>query len=166
MPKYMSIQDVDKMIVEISQEDEAVSVQGKNIIIAVGSNPSIPGFLKGIKNIVTSEEFWGYNDIPKDIAVIGGGVIGCEYSASLAELGYNVSLIEMEERLLTLEDDDISQAIFLALTRAGVDVNLSSRLEEVKQEHNSIKLILSDKKEIKNPFDITVAETLETLEIN
>ncbi|MFH1715634.1 MAG: FAD-dependent oxidoreductase [Elusimicrobiota bacterium] len=135
---------VSDNVVRIFKDNESVDVEAKHIIIAAGSKPSIPKFLIGKENVINSEDFWSLESIPQNIAVIGGGVIGCEYASALSALGYNITLIEMEERLLLSEEKDISQALYSELSRSGINIRCGEKVNSIETNNDkTLRLILS-----------------------
>ena len=59
------------------------------------------------EKIVTSDEILNLEDVPKDLLIVGGGVVGCEFASIFAELGSNVVLVEILEDILPGEDGEI-----------------------------------------------------------
>jgi pyruvate/2-oxoglutarate dehydrogenase complex dihydrolipoamide dehydrogenase (E3) component/uncharacterized membrane protein YdjX (TVP38/TMEM64 family) len=124
---------VDPWTVEIRAEDGSTQqLTTRSIVIAAGAAPFVPD-LPGLADsgYVTSDTLWerfsALGAIPERIAVLGGGPIGCELALALAQLGAKVSLVEMADRLLLREDDDVSAAALKSLQSARVDVRLSTR---------------------------------------
>jgi dihydrolipoamide dehydrogenase len=117
-----------------------------NLIIAVGTSPSIPKEWMGIDGIYTSETFWNLNNLPKNITIIGGGVIGCEYASSLSILGYNINLIEKMDSILSREDSDVSSSLLRELKKRNVNVLLGKDIKSIKKENNNLVLDLENEK--------------------
>ncbi len=105
--------------------------EGVNIIISTGSTdfiPSIPG--SDGPNIVTSREILELTDLPKSLAVIGGGVIGMEFASLFANLGIKVDVIEMMDEILPMMDRE--HARLMRRGMKGIDFHLSSLLERIE----------------------------------
>jgi len=114
-----------------------VSVDGtkittRAIIIAAGAEPFIPP-IPGLAECpyATSETLWDIEALPARLTLLGGGPIGCEMAQAFARLGSAVTLVEMADRLLLREDDEVSAAMASALTRDGVTVLTGHRAAEV-----------------------------------
>jgi pyruvate/2-oxoglutarate dehydrogenase complex dihydrolipoamide dehydrogenase (E3) component len=129
---------IDPWTVEITQNDRTVSrLTAKNFIIATGAAPFIPP-LPGIENsgYLTSETMWdalsGRPKIPARIVILGGGPIGCELAQSFQRLGSQVTIIEMEGRLLGKEDTDAADIIEAHLRGEGVTVLLNHKALRVE----------------------------------
>ncbi|OGS52362.1 MAG: pyridine nucleotide-disulfide oxidoreductase [Erythrobacter sp. RIFCSPHIGHO2_12_FULL_63_10] len=119
---------VDPWTVEIAREDGTVQrLTTRAIVIAAGAEPIVPP-LPGIEDsgYLTSDTLWDefarLDDLPRRIAVLGGGPIGCELSQAFARLGAEVSQIEMGPRLLPREDADVAGIVCAAQKEAGVTV--------------------------------------------
>lgn len=119
---------VDPWTVEIrSHEGQVERLTTRSIVIAAGAAPFIPD-LPGLDEVgyVTSdtlwEEFAQLDAIPKRLAVLGGGPIGCELAQAMARLGSEVTLIQREDRLMPREDEDVSALAQEALRASGVTV--------------------------------------------
>lgn len=119
---------VDPWTVEIAREDgTAQRLTTRSIVIAAGAEPIVPP-LPGIEDsgYLTSDTLWDEfaqaDDLPRRIAVLGGGPIGCELSQAFARLGADVSQIEMGPRLLPREDTDVAEIVRAAQQEAGVTV--------------------------------------------
>jgi dihydrolipoamide dehydrogenase len=84
-----------------SSDGEETKIVARNIILATGSEPSsIPGYDIDGTTIVTSDHALDWTEQPERVAVIGAGVIGCEFASFLAEIGTEVHLFEMEGQLV------------------------------------------------------------------
>lgn len=95
----------------------------KNITIATGASPFVPP-IKGVEAIdyLTSENLWDIREQPKKLVVLGGGPIGLEIAQSFQRLGTEVTLVEMADRIMAKEDEDVSEEITKRLTKEGVRI--------------------------------------------
>lgn len=95
----------------------------KNITIATGASPFVPP-IKGVEAIdyLTSENLWDIREQPKKLVVLGGGPIGLEIAQSFERLGTEVTLVEMADRIMAKEDEDVSEEITKRLTKEGVRI--------------------------------------------
>ena len=97
----------------------------RSIVIAAGARPIVPP-LPGLEDVgyVTSDTLWDefakLDDIPTRIVVLGGGPIGCELSQSFARLGAQVTQVEMGDRIMVREDEEVSALARDALQADGV----------------------------------------------
>ena len=119
---------VNPWTVEVALNDGQVQrLTARSIVIAAGAQPIVPP-LPGLHEVgyVTSDTLWDafakLDDIPKRIVVLGGGPIGCELSQSFARLGAQVTQVEMAERIMLREDEEVSALAREALQADGVQV--------------------------------------------
>lgn len=119
---------VNPWTVEVTLNNGQVQrLTARSIVIAAGARPVVPP-LPGLDDVgyVTSDTLWDefakLDDIPKRIVVLGGGPIGCELSQSFARLGAQVTQVEMGERIMVREDEEVSALARDALQADGVQV--------------------------------------------
>ena len=100
----------------------AKKIQATNVILASGSVPrTIKGFPIG-GSIMTSDEVLMLNTIPKRIAVIGGGAIGCEFASTFADLGSQVSILEGAPKILPGLDPDVANVVVKSFTKKKINI--------------------------------------------
>ncbi|HLS84748.1 MAG TPA: FAD-dependent oxidoreductase [Burkholderiales bacterium] len=109
--------------VEVSTEDGVRTLTTRSIVIAAGARPLVPP-LEGIDRIelLTSDNVWELRELPRRLAVLGGGPIGCELAQAFARLGAQVTLVEMLPRLLPREDPEFSDMVRSRFAAEGIDV--------------------------------------------
>ncbi|BBM02373.1 NAD(P)/FAD-dependent oxidoreductase [Microbulbifer sp. GL-2] len=101
------------------------SLRARAIILATGAEPIVPPFpgLESV-NYLTSETLWNrfseLHEVPQSLVLLGGGAIGCELAQAFTRLGSRVTLVERDDRLLPLEDLEVSAAVSKALQLEGV----------------------------------------------
>ncbi|ATH06789.1 pyridine nucleotide-disulfide oxidoreductase [Halobacteriovorax marinus] len=139
----------------------------KNITIATGARPFIPA-IKGIDQVdyLSSDNIWKLEELPKNFTVIGGGPIGVELAQSFQRLGSKVSLVEMSDRILAKEDEDVSELILNQLKEEGIQVYLNSTAKEFK---GHTLIIEKDKQDISIEFDkvlLAIGRTPNTQGLN
>ena len=138
---------------EIKVGDRVITT--KNITIATGASPFIPP-IKGIDKIdyLTSNNLWSIRDLPKKFIVLGGGPIGLEMAQSFARFGSKVTVVEMGERILPREDEDVSEEVTKKLESEGVTILTKHRAVEFKQlEDKDILICETDNGAIEIEFD-------------
>ncbi|MBN2726759.1 dihydrolipoyl dehydrogenase [Candidatus Mcinerneyibacteriota bacterium] len=114
-----------------SVEVAGKSYQARNIILATGSEPVIPGFLNIRDFTMDSTALLDRSEPLSSLAVIGGGVVGVEFASIWAHLGTKVSLIEMQPSLLPTLDKKIGTRLKSMLKKKGVEVFTSRKAEKV-----------------------------------
>lgn len=128
---------VDENHLRVMNEDSAQSYSFNNAIIATGSRPiEIPGFKFGGR-VIDSTGCLNLKEVPKDLVIIGGGVIGSELGEAYANLGSNVTILEGTDRLLGPFDEDMSQLVERHFQKQGVNVitNARAQMAEDKGDH-------------------------------
>ncbi|MFA5321563.1 MAG: dihydrolipoyl dehydrogenase [Smithella sp.] len=122
-----------------SEKSEIFSAQ--NIIIAWGSVPQI---LQGItlsERVMTSDGILNLNSLPSSIIIVGGSVIGVEFATFFAELGAKVTIVEILDRIIPLEDQECADLLKQELTRLGIAINTSTKLESLKDTGSGVAML-------------------------
>ena len=109
-------------------------IESEKIIIATGSRPvEIPGYKIDKKKIVTSDEIFDIRSIPKNIDIIGAGVIGLQFATIFNEIGSKVTVFELANQVLPGEDGEIASALTRALNKKGIEINTGVKLEKPRE---------------------------------
>ena len=117
-------------------------LQAKNIIIATGSAVSrIP--LKGAELTIDSDAILELKEIPKRLAVIGGGVVGMEFAAMFAALGTKVTVLEMLPQILPMVEADLVNVYAKHLSGLGGEVHTNSKVAEVAKVGGGLQVRFS-----------------------
>ncbi len=116
---------------ELTAPDGAVTrYEADHVVIATGSRPiEIPGFSFADARILDSTKGLALPEIPKRLAVIGGGYIGLELGGVYAKLGTKVTVIEMADQILPGFDPDVVKLIDRKLRKGGVDIQLKAQAQ-------------------------------------
>ena len=116
-------------------------IEGKNIIIATGSKPSTLPFISlDKKRVITSTEALSLTEVPKNLLIIGGGVIGLELGSVYARLGAKVSVIEYLDRLIPTMDETMSRELQKVLIKLGFQCYTSHKVSEVKRVKHEVQV--------------------------
>jgi pyruvate/2-oxoglutarate dehydrogenase complex dihydrolipoamide dehydrogenase (E3) component len=103
---------------------------------------------------LTSENVWNLRALPRRLIVLGGGPIGCELAQAFARFGAEVTQVELDERLLIREDDEVSQFVRERLTSDGVGVMTGHKAVAVQREGADKWLVCAHGDEkVRLPFD-------------
>lgn len=111
---------------------DGVEIVFRQALLAAGAGPArppIPGLAEA--PALTSETVWGLRELPRRLAVLGGGSIGCELSQAFARLGSDVTVVEAAPTLLAREDPDAAAVVTAALEHDGVTVRTGSGVTAV-----------------------------------
>ena len=94
--------------VEVTGEGVKEEIKTEKIILASGSSPLRPKtFPFDDERFLSSDELLSLTEVPKNLVIIGGGAIGCEFAVIFNRLGAEVTIYEMMDHLLPLEDDEV-----------------------------------------------------------
>lgn len=120
-------------------------IHANALVIATGSSwPNLPQFPIDGRQIVTSQQILDLTQVPARLAILGGGVEGCEFAALYSGLGTQVTILELMPRLLPLEDEEISSTIERELKKRGVTVVTGTTVEKAERSSESLVLSLKD----------------------
>jgi dihydrolipoamide dehydrogenase len=101
-----------------------------NLMLATGSAPrALPGLDVDGQLIITSDEALRRNDAPKRVTIVGAGAIGVEWASMYRDFGTEVTLVEYAERIVPLEDPEISKELARLFRRRGITMHTSSTID-------------------------------------
>lgn len=139
---------IDPWTVRIQRNDGTEqTLTANSIVLATGARPFVPP-LPGIEDsgYLTSDTLWEtfseLDSVPKRLVILGGGPIGCELSQSFARLGAEVTQIEMADRLMAREDEDVSAYVKSVLTSDGVNVLVGHKALRCEQQGEQKTIIV------------------------
>lgn len=122
-------------------------VTADHIIIAVGAKPTpLPGVSFDGKKIITSREAMTLPTLPKKLAIIGAGAIGCEFADFYNALGTEIVIVEMLDHLLPNEDDDVARVLERIFEKRKIDVRAKTKTDKVELTPTGVRLTLSGAK--------------------
>ncbi|MEN8238516.1 MAG: dihydrolipoyl dehydrogenase [Actinomycetota bacterium] len=132
--------------VSIEGEDGSLSqIQARAIILATGSEPSsIPGYEVDGERIVSSDHALDWTEQPGSVAVVGGGVIGCEFASFLAEVGTDVHIFEMEDQLVPGMEPEAAKILARAFRRRKIKMNLGVGVGPARMNDDSVTVPSGD----------------------
>ncbi len=131
---------------ELSVEGEnRLTIKAQKIIIATGSMPkSIPAFPFDGKKILDSTALLDLKKLPTSIAIVGGGVIGCEFASLFNLLGVKVVLIEMMPQLLPMECSSVSTALTSHFKKRGIQIETGAKVEKIETSKEGVTVLLGN----------------------
>ncbi|HEY8171355.1 MAG TPA: dihydrolipoyl dehydrogenase [Candidatus Limnocylindria bacterium] len=111
-------------------ESGEVDASADNLILATGSAPrGLPGLEPDGRLIITSDEALVRNDVPRRVAIVGAGAIGVEWASLYRDFGAEVTLIEFADRIVPLEDPDVSKELGRVFRRRGIGMHVGSTID-------------------------------------
>lgn len=121
-----------------------ITVTGKNVVLATGSySRSLPGLEIGGR-VITSEQALSLPFVPRKVAVLGGGVIGVEFSSVWRSWGAEVTIIEALPHLVPNEDESVSKQFERAFRKRGIDFTVGVRFQSVTQNESGVVVTLEN----------------------
>lgn len=132
---FIEGKDENGYIVKAGEEKFAA----KRLMIATGSMPvvpPIPGVKEGVADgfVLTNKEVLDLTELPKNLVVIGGGVIGLELTSYFSSVGVNVSVVEMLDKIAGPTEKEISSILQKSLERKGVKFYLGAKVVAVEND--------------------------------
>lgn len=118
----------------------------KGIVLNTGTAPSAPP-IDGLDDV----EYWTNRDVvrltelPESLIVIGGGPIGCEMAQVLAQFGVRVTVVEVADRLVAVEEPEASEALEKAFTDLGMEVVTGAGIERVSHDRGGFEVTMADR---------------------
>ena len=134
--------------IKVTKNDGSTELlDSKYTIIATGSKPStLPFITLDKERIITSTEALELKEIPKHLIVIGGGVIGLELGSVYKRLGSEVTVVEFMDKIIPTMDGALSKELNKVLRKQGMKFNLSTGVQSVERNGDSVKVTAKDKK--------------------
>ena len=130
--------------------DKGTILSTEKTLIATGCKArTLPDLEVDGTRIMTSREALVMKEQPKSIVIVGAGAIGAEFAYFLNAFGTKVTLVEMMDQVLPVEDDEVAKVVHRSFTQSGIDCRVSTKVEGIKVLKNgvSLDLIKGDKKE-------------------
>ncbi len=145
-------QFADPHTIEVEGEEGKITLHGDNILIACGTRPARSADIPfDGKRILDTDEFTNISSVPKEIIVVGAGVVGLEYASFMAALGAEVTLIDQRPVILDFVDREIIEALSYHLRQMGTTFRLGEKVTRVgyDQERDSVFAELESGKKVR-----------------
>jgi dihydrolipoamide dehydrogenase len=132
-----------KGTLRVVKEGKTTELQAKNIIVATGARARDLPFAKADGN-----KIWTYRhamvpkEMPSKLLVIGSGAIGVEFASFYSDMGAEVTIVEMLDRILPVEDEEVSAFVHKALTKQGMKIHVSSGVDKLEAGPNGVRATL------------------------
>ncbi len=137
---------VDKNTIKVSGKDGDKTLQTRKTIIATGSVPIIiPGAEYDGKRVITSTEALEFQQVPKSMIVIGGGVIGMELGSVYARLGTKITVIEFTDSLIGSMDRTMGKELQRVLSKLGFEFLFGTKVTSAKTEGDFVRVVAEKK---------------------
>lgn len=119
---------------KIEIEETGEVFESRSIVLANGSIPKLFPPFNEVKGVWTSDDVFSIESIPSSILIVGGGAIGVEFATLFSILGTQVTLVEILEHILPLEDQDVALEVKKSLQKKGVKVYESSKVISLNKD--------------------------------
>ncbi len=132
--------------VEVDADGKKTVYEAKNVILATGSRPRDLPTLK-----IDEDKIWSstgalmQEKAPGSLFIVGSGAIGMEFADVYSAYGTKVTIVEALDRVLPLEDEDVSKFMERTFKKRGMDIHTSARFEKVEILKDSVKVTFKDK---------------------
>ena len=127
---------IDAHTIELVGKDKTVTAD--KILIATGGRPWVPQDLPGIEHVLTSDEAFQLEDLPRRIVIAGGGYIAVEFACIFKGLGVDVTLVHRGPNILRGFDDHVRAHLAEELEKKGIDVLLGCQHERVEKTESGL----------------------------
>lgn len=132
--------------VSVSGPEGEQTVETKNILIATGSKPkSLPGIQIDEERIISSTGALELKEVPRTLGVIGASAVGVEFASMYRSFGSEVTIIEVQPRLVPFEDEEISAELEKAFKRRGIKSFTGAKVNGTERIDGGIVVRLTDK---------------------
>jgi len=139
----------DAATVQVTSVRGSTEIAAQKIVIATGTKPaSSPKVPINATTIINSDQILDMPSIPRTLIVVGGGVIGVEYTCMFATLGVRVTLIEKRPRLLEFADQEIVEALSYHLRDHRVTMRLNEEVSSVEDSGSGVTAFLESNKKV------------------
>jgi dihydrolipoamide dehydrogenase len=130
----------------VTKDGKTTDVTAKNIVLATGARArTLPHLQPDGKLIWTYREAMIPDSFPKSLLVVGSGAIGIEFASFYRTLGADVTVVEMLDRVLPVEDEEISAFAAKAFTKQGMKLKVGTQVTELKKGADNVTCTLKDK---------------------
>jgi NAD(P) transhydrogenase len=144
-------QFVDRHHIEVIAGERLIAkLETEIAIIAVGTRSRrLPGLDYDGGRVFDGESILELRRIPRDMIVMGGGVIGCEWASIFSKLGINVTLLDRRKRMLPFLDHGIADRLFAQMRNDGVKMVLGCQQREIREERDGVVVVMEDESELR-----------------
>jgi len=128
------------------RDRNSIDVNGKqvkapNLILATGSSvKTLPGLELDGQFIISSDNAVLAKDVPESICIIGAGAVGVEFATFYSELGVKVTLLEALDRLVPLEDEEVSKELLSSFKKAGIEVRVGVKVSGARKARDGVSV--------------------------
>lgn len=127
--------------VQVANKGKEQTVSGKHIILATGARSrTIPSLVPDGKTIITSKEAMVPETLPERLLIVGSGAIGVEFASFYNEIGSKVTIMELLDRIVPAEDEEISAAATKAFKKQGMTILTDTKYQSFKNTDGGVEV--------------------------
>jgi len=134
--------------IEVEQDGRLNLIEAAKVVIATGSRPARLPLFPRSPRVFLADEILTIDYLPRHLLVVGGGAVGVEMAAIFRELGSQVSLVEVMDRLLPYDDAEMAEYLAGVLKRRKITVKCGVQVSEVREEAEKFTIRLADGNEL------------------
>ena len=136
--------DGESRVVRIEKDGEKLeNISADNVIIATGARARIlPNLQADGKQVLTYKEAMAPEKLPKSLLVVGSGAIGIEFASFYNEFGVDVTVVEVADRIVPAEDEEISKFAKKSFEKQGIKIKTGTVVKSLSKGKNSVTAIL------------------------
>ncbi|MCX4097632.1 dihydrolipoyl dehydrogenase [Nocardia sp. alder85J] len=129
----------------------------RDVVIATGSVPArlpIPG--AELPGVITSDGAFGLTEVPKRVVIVGGSAVGAEWASLFHTFGAAVTVVEMQDRLVPVEDADIGAALGRSFTKRGITVLTGATVQAITETADGLRVSVGGPKPAEPVADVVL----------
>ena len=134
---------VDPRTIKVSRDGKTETHTARNVVIATGSQvASLPTVKIDHKKILSSDDVLDLSEIPKNVLIVGGGVVGVEFATIFSGLGSKVTILEMLPQIISTEDEEVIRGLRILLERRGVEILTQARVLSATPKREKVEVAI------------------------
>ncbi len=134
---------IDRHTIAISDGDETKTITADKILIATGAWPAMPP-IPGIEHAISSNEAFHLPDLPKRVAIVGGGYIAVEFAGIFNGMGSEVTLLYRGDQILRGFDHEAQDWAAAEMAKKGLNIRVKTNVEAIDKKDDGLHLRLTD----------------------
>jgi dihydrolipoamide dehydrogenase len=132
--------------ISVEKDGKKTEIEASNILMVSGSEArALPGIEPDHKTILTNRSILELPSIPKTLMVVGAGAVGVEFASIYNSFGTEVTILEALQRVVPVEDEEISVELDKAFRKKNIQIHTSSKVESVKKDAKGVTVAFTDK---------------------
>ncbi|MPZ41371.1 MAG: glutathione-disulfide reductase [Rhizobiales bacterium] len=121
------------------------TVRAGTILVATGAAPHLGAQIAGLEHVITSNEAFHLQELPKRVLIQGGGYIAVEFANIFHGLGSQVTLVYRGEQILRGFDNDVRDHLTIEMTKRGIKIVTSQTVDCIEKVEHGLDVVLSDR---------------------